>query len=82
MTFNPVAALNVLECRNIIPTKNASAIDLGSQTSSINNIFIKNLINQNKPLTVNQKSLEKLSSKKILQLRIILYLLGLMNTNL
>ena len=36
MTFNPVAALNVLECRNIIPTKNASAIDLGSQTSSIN----------------------------------------------
>ncbi len=65
MTFNPVAALNVLECRNIIPTKNASAIDLGSQTSSINNIFIKNLINQNKPLTVNQKeSLEKLSSKK------------------
>ena len=65
MTFNPVAALNVLECRNIIPTKNASAIDLGSQTSSINNIFIKNFINQNKPLTVNQKeSLEKLSSKK------------------
>ncbi len=64
MTFNPVAALNVLECRNIISTENASAIDLGSQTSSINNIFIKNLINQNKPLTLYQKeSLETLSSK-------------------
>ena len=43
MTFNPVAAINVLECRNIISEKNPNALDLGSQTSSIDNIFPVNL---------------------------------------
>lgn len=55
MTFNPIAALNVLECRNSILDENPNAIDLGSQTASINNIFIRNLINQNKFLTNLQK---------------------------
>ena len=44
MTFNPVAAINVLECRNIIKNENPEAIDLGSQTSSINSTFISSLI--------------------------------------
>ena len=41
MTFNPVAALNVLECKNVILEENPKAIDLGSQTASINSKFIK-----------------------------------------
>ena len=41
MTFNPVAALNVIECKNIISIKDPKAVDLGSQTSSINNILLK-----------------------------------------
>tara|TARA_B100000963_G_scaffold358654_2_gene383811 strand:- start:2771 stop:3616 length:846 start_codon:yes stop_codon:yes gene_type:complete len=48
MTFNPVAALNVIECKNLIYEKLPKAIDLGSQTASINKIFIKNLLSQNK----------------------------------
>ena len=64
MTFNPVAAINVLESRNIISNKNPEAIDLGSQTASFNNIFIENLINQNPSLTNSQKqNLKKLSNK-------------------
>ncbi len=64
MTFNPVAALNVLECRNIISNKSAEAIDLGSQTASINNTFLTNLVNQNKSLKNSQKqNLIKLSNK-------------------
>ena len=61
MTFNPVAALNVIETTNYILNTNPKAIDLGSQTPSINNIFIKNLIQQNKVLSNSQKrSLENL----------------------
>ena len=56
MTFNPIAAINVLECKNIILNKNPEAIDLGSQTSSINFTFVENLINQNKLLNSLQKS--------------------------
>ena len=64
MTFNPVAALNVLECKNIITNSNPDAIDLGSQTSSINKYFINNLINQNKQISnLLKKSLQKLSDK-------------------
>ena len=47
MTFNPIAAMNVLECRNIITNENPEAMDLGSQTSSISSTFISNLIDQN-----------------------------------
>ncbi len=56
MTFNPIAAINVLECKNIISNKNPEAIDLGSQTASINGAFLENLINQNKSLKSLQKS--------------------------
>ena len=65
MTFNPVAALNVIECKNIISTKGPKAVDLGSQTSSINNIFVKNLFNNNKTLdNIQKKKLDHLSSSK------------------
>ena len=57
MTFNPVAALNVIECKNIISIKGPKAVDLGSQTSSINNIFVKNLLNNNKTLDNIQKKI-------------------------
>ena len=55
MTFNPVAALNVIECKNKISNNSPKAVDLGSQTSSINNIFVKNLLNNNKILDSIQK---------------------------
>ncbi len=65
MTFNPIAALNVLECKNYILDENPNALDLGSQTASINNIFIKNLLNQNNSLTKSQKeNFVKLANKK------------------
>ncbi len=65
MTFNPVSAINVLECRNIILKKNPEAIDLGSQTSSISNTFLENLVNQNKSLnSLQKKSLLDLSKKE------------------
>ena len=62
MTFNPVAALNVIECKSLIYNKSPKAIDLGSQTASINKIFIKKLFNQDKVLdTFQYKNLMKLS---------------------
>ena len=57
MTFNPVAALNVIECKNIISTNDPKAVDLGSQTSSINDIFIKNLLDNNKTIHRIQKKI-------------------------
>ncbi len=65
MTFNPVAALNVLECKKNILKRKPTALDLGSQTASINKIFIKNLINQNNELDNLQiENLHNLSNKK------------------
>ena len=65
MTFNPIAAQNVLECRNYIFDPNPEALDLGSQTASIDSLFISNLINKNLSLKNLQKqNLEKLSNKK------------------
>ncbi len=65
MTFNPIAALNVIECRNIISNKDPIAVDLGSQTSSINNIFVKNLLNNNKTInSIQKKNLNNLSSSQ------------------
>ena len=58
MTFNPVAALNVLECRDFISDQSPTAIDLGSQTSSINSVFVSNLIQQ-------KTSLKKIQKKKL-----------------
>jgi len=65
MTFNPVAALNVIECRNIISNNDPKAVDLGSQTSSINNIFVKNLLDNNKTInSIQKKNLNNLSSSQ------------------
>ena len=65
MTFNPVAALNVIECKNIISTNDPKAVDLGSQTSSINDIFIKNLLDNNKTIhRIQKKNLDNLSRFK------------------
>ena len=65
MTFNPVAALNVIECRNIISSNNPKAVDLGSQTSSINDIFVKNLVDNNKTInSIQKKNLNNLSSSQ------------------
>ncbi len=65
MTFNPVAAINVLECRNLISNNKAEAIDLGSQTASINSTFVSNLINQNKSIKkLQKKNLEILSKRE------------------
>ena len=65
MTFNPVAALNVIECKNIISTNAPKAVDLGSQTSSINDLFVKNLLVNNKTIdSIQKKNLDNLSSSK------------------
>ncbi len=65
MTFNPVAALNVIECRNIITLNDPKAVDLGSQTASINNIFVKNLLDNNKTInSIQKKKLDNLLSSK------------------
>ena len=65
MTFNPVAALNVIECKNIISTNDPKAVDLGSQTSSINDIFVKNLLDNNKTIdSIQKKNLDNLSSSQ------------------
>ena len=64
MTFNPIAAINVLECRNIITNENPEAMDLGSQTSSISSTFISNLIDQNSKSKDLQKNLVNLKNKK------------------
>ena len=65
MTFNPIAALNVIECRNIISSNNPTAVDLGSQTSSINDIFVKNLVDNNKTInSIQKKNLNNLSSSQ------------------
>ena len=65
MTFNPVAALNVIECKNIISTNDPKAVDLGSQTSSINDIFVKNLLDNNKTIhRIQKKNLDNLSRFK------------------
>ena len=59
MSFNPVAALNVIECKNIISEINPTAVDLGSQTASIDKVFIQNLFKQKKSLKDVQKKIWK-----------------------
>lgn len=44
MTFNPIAAKTVYECKNLISSKVPVAIDLGSQTATINTRFLEYLI--------------------------------------
>ena len=47
----------LLSVRILISTNDPKAVDLGSQTSSINNIFVKNLLNNNKTLDSIQKKI-------------------------
>lgn len=48
MTFNPIAAKSVYKCKNLIKSNNLKAIDLGSQTSSIDPKFLNYLVNDQK----------------------------------
>ncbi|MDC3156825.1 hypothetical protein OA855_03395 [Pelagibacteraceae bacterium] len=65
MTFNPIAALNVLETKHMISDKAPKAIDLGSQTASIDALFINNLIKKNKSLdNIQINNLNNLLNKK------------------
>jgi len=63
MTFNPVAALNIIECKSLIGEKKPKAMDLGSQTSSLSSKFIKNLIEKSLYINnIQKKNLEKLTN--------------------
>lgn len=65
MTFNPVAALNIIECKSLIEEKKPKAMDLGSQTSSLSSKFIKNLIEKSLYINnIQKKNLEKLTNKE------------------
>ena len=82
MTFNPVAALNVIQCKELISKESPNAIDLGSQTPSINNNFIKNLISTNKHLTKIQKvNLNELSNNMKFSTKDFITKIGFNNYN-
>ena len=63
MTFNPLAANSVYECIKLIENDIPLALDLGSQTCTINNKFIEYLKN-NKNIK-NAEILKKLSLLKL-----------------
>ncbi len=64
MTFNPIAALNAVECKNIIEKKNPDVLDLGSQTPTLSNEFLKYMKDNNKFLSLEQKeNINNLSKK-------------------
>lgn len=66
MSFNYIAALSVIETRNIISSKNPVALDLGCQTVSIDiQEIIKNIsFNKNDVSNEQIKELSKLVGKK------------------
>jgi hypothetical protein len=47
MTFNPIAAQNVVQCKKIIKHPEPIAIDLGSQTPTLSNDFLDFMIKNN-----------------------------------
>ena len=55
MTFNPVAAQNIIQCKNIIKQPKPTAVDLGSQTPSLNNTFLDFILKKNQFLVSSQK---------------------------
>lgn len=57
MTFNPLAAQNIIECKKIIKVNSPRAIDLGSQTPSLSNSFLDFIIKKNKSLDSSQISM-------------------------
>ena len=66
MSFNYIAALSVIETRNIISSKNPVALDLGCQTVGIDiQEIIKNISSNKKNVTNEQiKELSMLVGKK------------------
>ena len=48
MTFNPIAAKSVFKCMKMLSSDKYTALDLGSQTSSINPDFLAYLIHDQK----------------------------------
>ena len=72
----------VLECKELISKESPNAIDLGSQTPSINNNFIKNLISTNKHLTKIQKvNLNELSNNMKFSTKDFITKIGFNNYN-
>lgn len=65
MTFNPVAALNIIECKNLIKTDKPRALDLGSQTPSLNESFLDFIIMKNKFVdSIQKKQINNLKNNK------------------
>lgn len=56
MSFNPIAASSVYDCKKLLTNNLPKAIDLGCQTCSVNTLFLNNLV-----------SLKKIEDKKILE---------------
>jgi len=67
MTFNPLAAVMTYECKNILMNyPNPTALDLGSQTSSINKNFLKKFLEINNNISIELKSnVEQLIEKDL-----------------
>ena len=64
MTFNPLAAQNIIQCKNIIKNPKPRAIDLGSQTPTLSNGFLDFIIKNNNFLDDSQVNLiNKLKNK-------------------
>ena len=67
MTFNYVAAKNLIFSKSIIKKINPKAIDIGSQTPSIDKVFIKKLFDKNasiKNFNINEKYFKKIMDSK------------------
>lgn len=64
MTFNPIAAQNIVQCKKIIKNPEPIAIDLGSQTPTLSNDFLDFLIKNNIFLNPSQAKMINLLKKK------------------
>ncbi len=62
MTFNPIAAQNIIHCKNIIKNSTPTAIDLGSQTPTLSNDFLDFIIKNNSFL--NQSQVDMINNLK------------------
>ena len=73
MTFNPIAAQNIIHCKNIIKNSTPTAIDLGSQTPTLSNDFLDFIIKNNSFLNQSQVDMiNNLKKKTILLQKIFL----------
>ena len=66
MTFNPLAAVMTFKCKNILTNEpNPVALDLGSQTSRIDNNFLKKFLEINSDVSIEMRSnIEQLIKKE------------------